>query len=91
MIVAYRRKIQSGVTSVCNNSPIPLDQNTWNYSAESKLNFLHSHTLHISNNALSPQGQLGHVARAYDDLLHSTFILAVLIGWLQRLLDTKCY
>ncbi len=46
---------------------------------ESKLNFLPSHTLHISNNALSLQGQLGHVAQVYNNFLHSAFILAVLI------------
>lgn len=49
-----------------------------------------SHTLHISNNALSLQGQLCHTAQAYNNLLHRTFILSTQrIGWLQWLLNTK--
>lgn len=67
---------------------IPLDQKHLNHSAESKLNFLHSHTLHISNSTLSLQGQRGHVAQASNHWLHSTFIWPELIGWLQWL--TKC-
>lgn len=86
-ITATEQRMYSRVTSICSNSPVPLEQNTWNYSAESKFNFLLSHTLNISNSALSLQGQLRHSAALQWFTSLYLFILATQrIGWLQRLL-----